>query len=98
MPGVTVPDTFTWTVQIGSASPESACLPIYGSPTVGTYVSNWLGGPGNWRRVGIIGSAYLARITVATTASVPEPSTFAVASVATLAGLAVTRSRRHRAR
>jgi hypothetical protein len=49
VPNVTVPDVFTWTIQISNSTPVAVGLPFFGEPSVGTspgYV--WFGGPGSW--------------------------------------------------
>ena len=83
VPSITVPNTFTWAIQIGQATPVAAGLPIFGSPTVGSYDSNWFEGPGSWTHAGGITNSYLARIT-ATSAAVPEPSSVVIAGVGAL--------------
>jgi hypothetical protein len=95
VPSVTVPNTFTWALQTGNATPVAAGLPTFGAPTVGAYVSGWFGGPGSWTPLPGSNNIYLARITTATTA-VPEPSTYALAGVMGAVGLIGAWMRRKR--
>jgi MYXO-CTERM domain-containing protein len=83
VPSITVPDTFTWAIQIGPATPVAAGLPNFGAPSVGSYVSGWFGGPGSWTPLPGALNLDLARIT-ATTAVAPEPSSFVIAGVGAL--------------
>jgi hypothetical protein len=84
VPNVTVPDTFTWTVQVGAATPVAALLPVFGPPTVGSFVDDWFGGPGSWGHGGApYPLIYEARIT----AAVPEFSTATLAGVLGVMGL-----------
>ena len=49
VPNVTVPDVFTWTIQVSNPTPVAVGLPFFGEPSVGSspgYV--WFGGPGSW--------------------------------------------------
>jgi hypothetical protein len=68
VPNVTVPDVFTWTIQVSNSTPVAVALPFFGEPSVGTspaYV--WFGGPGSWGHpsVPVPGPLnYLARISV----------------------------------
>ena len=36
VPNVTVPDVFTWTIQISNSTPVAVGLPFFGEPSVGT--------------------------------------------------------------
>jgi hypothetical protein len=94
VPSVTVPNTFTWTIQIGGTTPVAAGLPNFGAPTTGTYVSGWFGGPGSWTATGGSNNIYLARITAGV--AVPEPSTYALAGILSAMGLVGAWVRRDR--
>ena len=72
VPGVLVPSTFTWAIQISDTQPVAAGLPAFDPPTVGTIDHGWFGGPGSWTSLDSLGvnAHYMARITAST---VPEP-------------------------
>lgn len=49
VPGVVVPDTITWTLQVSNTTPVAVGQPHFHPPTVGTSVEHaWFGGPGSW--------------------------------------------------
>lgn len=52
VPGIEVPDTFTWTIQISDTRPVAVGLPHYGPPSRGsspTYA--WFGNGTNWTKL-----------------------------------------------
>lgn len=52
VPGIEVPDPFTWTIQISDTSPVAAGLPHYGPPSVGGSPDYaWFGAPGSWTKL-----------------------------------------------
>jgi hypothetical protein len=94
VPNVIVPRTFTWAMQIGSATPVAAGLPMFGAPTTGSFVEGWFGGPGLWDPLEPT-QIFEARIT-ATTANVPEPAsiTLLCTGLASFGGFHLRRWRR----
>lgn len=49
VPEITVPDTFTWTIQISDTSPVAAGLPHYDPPAIGSSPDNaWFGNGSSW--------------------------------------------------
>lgn len=87
VPGIAVPSTFTWTIQISNTSPISAGLPAFDPPTVGTIDHGWFGSPGNWGNLDGIGTSshFMARISA--NPAVPEPACVLPASVGIGLGL-----------
>jgi hypothetical protein len=95
-PTVTVPDTFTWTIQFsGLSGGSTAGLLLYGPPTVGTSPTDfWENSGGTWATLGVTGQPsvdFAARVT-----AVPEPGTLALGALALLIGGGVARYRKLR--
>jgi hypothetical protein len=95
VPGVVVPSTFTWAIQISDTQPIAAGLPGFDPPTVGGIVRGWFGGPGSWTNLDGDGvdAHYMARITAS---AVPEPSAIVNGGIALLIGFGWMWSRRRR--
>jgi hypothetical protein len=96
VPAVQVPGEFTWAAQISNTPVLAAGLPIFGQPTVGTYVAGWFGGPGQWTHFPLT-VPYLAQITARAAAPVPEPATLGLAACGLVAAGAARIARRRRA-
>ena len=95
-PAVTVPDTFTWTIQFSNLGTDQAGLLVYSPPTVGTSPSDfWEFVGGSWQTMGITGQPradFAAQFT-----AVPEPGVLSLGALALLAGIGAARSRKLRA-
>ena len=95
VPQVTVPNTFTWTIQFSGLSGTAGLL-VYGPPTVGSSFNDfWENTAGTWNTRLINGGAapgdFAARVT-----AVPEPGTLALGAMGLLAGVASAGYRRLR--
>jgi hypothetical protein len=91
---VTVPDTFTWTIQFGNTTGDTNLTAIYNPPVVGSSDPTfyWLFSGGQWSTAAFGGGEpanFYARVTADV---VPEPST-ALLLGAGLLGLAYRRRR-----
>jgi hypothetical protein len=95
VPDVTVPDTFTWAIQISNPSPIAAGVPAFDPPAVGSVVRGWAGGPGSWSNLDSLGddAHFEARISAVSAVTVPEPASV-ILLCAGVAGLLA--SARHR--
>jgi hypothetical protein len=87
---ITLPDTFTWTVQFSNlAAGQNAGLLVYGPPSIGTSFNDfWQNdGSGNWS-LNVINGAPRSDF-IATVTAVPEPGVLALGGlgVLLLAGL-----------
>ncbi len=95
VPSVLVPDTFTWVTRISNsqgAVPAAVAMTEASGTTVGSFDTDWFGGPGQWTKDSAQNEARIYAV------SVPEPSTLAVCAIAAASGLAVTSRRRRRQR
>ena len=95
IPQVTVPNTFTWTIQFSGLSGTAGLL-VYGPPTVGSSFNDfWEDSGGTWSTHLISGGAvpgdFAARVT-----AVPEPGTLALGVTGLLAVVASAGYRRLR--
>jgi hypothetical protein len=93
---VTVPNTFTWTVSFGGIDfSEQAGLLLFNPPTTGTSFDDfWVkNSDGTWSTFlvdsGAVAGNFGARVT-----AVPEPSTYALAALSSLALLGYRRFKR----
>ncbi len=89
-----LPDRFTWSIQFfGIDGGEAAGAPLYSTPTVGLSEADyWFNTGSGWELRGTNGIAFnFGSALVATT--VPEPSTYVLAIVGGLCGLALIRRR-----
>jgi hypothetical protein len=77
LPDIAVPNTFTWTLQTGAATPVAAGLPAFDAPATGTVLHAWFGVPGTWISLDANGihSHYMARISTTSITAVPESGT-----------------------
>ena len=74
VPNVTVPDVFTWTIQVSNSTPVAVGLPFFGEPSVGTSPGNvWFGGPGPWTHTSSPGPGPLDFLLARISASTPVP-------------------------
>ena len=92
-----LPDRFTWSVQYsGIESGETAGVSLYNPPTVGFSENDyWFKNGGTWELRGTNGVAFnFGSALVAT--SVPEPSTYMLAILGGICGLALINRRRVR--
>jgi hypothetical protein len=93
---IVLPDRFTWSIQFfGIDGGETAGVPLYSNPTVGLSENDfWFNTGSAWELRGTNGIAFnFGSVLVATT--VPEPSTYVLAIMGGLCGLALV-SRRPR--
>jgi hypothetical protein len=92
---VTLPNSFTWTIQFSSLGGNQAGLLVYGPPTVGSsFTDFWENSGGTWSTMGITGQPsadFAARVT-----AVPEPGTLAIGALALLIGAVRFRSKLRR--
>jgi hypothetical protein len=101
LPGldVTVPDTFTWSVQfsgLAGGAGDRAGLLLYNPPTVGKSFNDfWLFIDGEWSINQIEGGSKVANFGARVVAIVPEPSVLALGGLGTLL-LVGARCRRRR--
>jgi hypothetical protein len=52
VPNVTVPDVFTWTIQISDSNPVAVGLVGANPPSIGSSpAKTWFGGPGDWGQI-----------------------------------------------
>lgn len=67
LPNIAVPSQFTWAIQYSNYSNQLAppALPTANAPTIGTYDTEWFGGPADWSQSD---SIFVAQIV-----GVPEP-------------------------
>lgn len=84
---ITLPSTFTWTIQFSSLGANQAGLLVYGPPNTGSSFSDfWENSGGTWSTMGITGvpsADFAARVT-----AVPEPGTLAIGALVLLIGAA----------
>jgi hypothetical protein len=95
VPSVVVPDTFTFTSAITNESGAVGWVPSTGTPTTGTVVNPWVGGPGPGSWSTLPSPNFLIEGQVIATA-VPEPSSLALCGLG-LAGVAALKRARRRA-
>ena len=90
VPSVLAPDTFTWVTKIsnsqGAVAAAVAMTEATGT-TVGSFDTDWFGGPGSWTKDAAQNEARIYAV------SVPEASTLALCAVAAVGGLAVASRR-----
>jgi hypothetical protein len=93
---ITLPDTFTWTVQFSNlAAGQTGGLLLYGPPSSGSSFDDFWqkDGLGNWSLMRINGGATLANFAAQVTA-VPEPGVFALGAFGALVLAAFRRFRK----
>ncbi len=97
VPDVKVPDAFTWTLQISNSQPLAG-ISVFDPPTTGAILHSWFGTPGSWTSDDGAGADghFMARITAASSAAVPEPASIVSLSITVLIGFLAWASLRRR--
>lgn len=95
VPAISVPNIFTWTIQVGASTPVATGLPGFDPPSIGAILHSWFGGPPTWTSLDSSGANghFMARIS-AGPAAVPEPGPMTLVLCIAAGSLALLRKPR----